>query len=804
MTTSEYELKKILAKKYTNAKAFTNVSEITNEGLIKLKSGQVAYLYNVEAVDISLSSSLEQETFYAQLRSLYLLKGINLKMYKLEKELDLNAVDEKLNYTMLEQQNDISRMDLLEDQKLVLEVFKDSDNNKSARYYWVIISSNPQKLNEMCHDVEMICSSLSNPIYLTKVENQLLIKQFLQELYFQEGKLGTLLYNDLYDSIIPKSVIENPNYLKIDDMYVQLLSIKRMSNKVYQDFFDGVFNSPVSKSCLSITDDFDTNKFISVLDYNYRSLRSDRMNTKKLSDATELDEQDSSMQQLMSDLKTGNEQLKNFHLIIALYADDIKKLNKIWKDLKGYTDQNEIQLDICRYRQLEAWQCFDLTTLNFKDYTKPIPTSTLAAGFPITRSYFLDANGFYLGYNTISGLPMYFDPFFLSQTRMNHNISVIGSSGSGKSFAIKKLLINEYAKGCKLFIIDVENEYGNLVKANGGHFINLYSRSGGIINPLQIRLLPSEDEDEDKIISEKDSPLAKHIGYLEAFFYTAFEQINEQQWIILSQILEALYKNFGIDSTTTVEQLQKFKNEDYPTFSDLQKLIESMLEKDFGDQRNKIISELDVLVSRFVHGVDNHLFNGHTTIDLNNDIICFNIQELLASKNPRVISTQIISLLTYLNSVIIANKIQNTKLKKHKNVILAVDEFHIFAEYPEVLMFLSQLCRRVRKYSGAFIFATQSIQDLLGNDEVVKYARAIFNNCQYQMIGKLKEDDFLAYKNLFQQNPLTDTQISFLTKSILGQFLISIDSKRRLTIKIDATDFEQQMMGEKERKTDDH
>ena len=238
--------------------------------------------------------------------------------------------------------------------------------------------------------------------------------------------------------------------------------------------------------------------------------------------------------------------------------------------------------------------------------------------------------------------------------------------------------------------------------------------------------------------------------------------------------------------------------------------------QDYGLERNALISQLDVLISRFVHGIDGQLFNGHTNIDLNNDIICFNIQELLASKNARLISTQIVSLLTYLNSIIISNKNQNQRLKNNlvlpkikkkatqQNVIIAADEFHVFAEYPDVLKFLSQICRRVRKYSGSFIFATQSIQDLLGSDNVVKYARAIFNNCQYQLIGKLKEDDFTAYKNLFKDNPLTDTQEKFLTTSILGQFLVTIDSKRRLLVNVDATEIEQEYMGEKERKTTDH
>lgn len=77
------------------------------------------------------------------------------------------------------------------------------------------------------------------------------------------------------------------------------------------------------------------------------------------------------------------------------------------------------------------------------------------------------------------------------------------------------MIINEYARGTKIFILDAENEYKNLVISNGGEYIDLYSKKGGIINPLQIRYIPSDDED--KETKETDCPLAKHLGFLEAF-----------------------------------------------------------------------------------------------------------------------------------------------------------------------------------------------------------------------------------------------------------------------------------------------
>ena len=157
------------------------------------------------------------------------------------------------------------------------------------------------------------------------------------------------------------------------------------------------------------------------------------------------------------------------------------------------------------------------------------------------------------------------------------------------------------------------------------------------------------------------------------------------------------------------------------------------------------------------------------------------------------------NLLTYLNNSIVANKIQNEKLsKKKKHISIVVDEFHLFIDEKnnEVLKNFGQLARRVRKYSTNLIVSTQSVKDFVGNASVLRHATAIFNNCQYTMIGMLKEDDLLAYLELFKNNPLTDTQKAFLLSAKRGEFLLNVDNKNRLRVWIRATELEREMMGE--------
>ena len=273
---------------------------------------------------------------------------------------------------------------------------------------------------------------------------------------------------------------------------------------------------------------------------------------------------------------------------------------------------------------------------------------------------------------------------------------------------------------------------------------------------------------------------------------------------MLLAIVEKLYNKKGIFKNTSINTLQNMQPEEFPIFSELYEFLPEYKKDVDSKEKEKIIEQLDILLSRFLTGTDSYLFDGHTNIDLSNDLIAFNLQELLYSGNQRLINTQTLNLLTYLNNSIVANKINNDKVKleDRKHVMIIADEFHLFIDENnfEVLRNFGQLARRIRKYSGSLVVATQSVKDFVGSQSILRHSTAIFNNCQYQMIGMLKEDDLLAYLELFKQNPLTDTQKNFLMSARRGEFLLNIDSKNRLRIWIRATELERDMMGEGESK----
>ena len=794
----------VLIKKYRNAQTFTNSEFVNDNGIIKLRDNSYARVYSVDAIDLSLTSNIQKQNFFHQLKYLYQLKGLNLRIYKLDDKIDLNANKDHYNKLMEEYSTDEQRVEFLKERYYKLEELEHENLTTTSRYYFVIVNDNEKALEHIVEEVEMQCYNMTPRLNIKMITNKLEIYQFLVNLYLSTASIDQLMWSNLVELITPFFIQENMGYIKADEDEIQIITIKKLPPFIDELFFEELFNVPDTRSCIHIKDTIPTDELVKRLDSNYEFLMTERNTTRKLSDATQMDAEKENFQALMTQIKNGDEKIKEVDFIIVINGNKKQREEKL-KELRKIADIYQIKLDAPRMRQLEGWQAFDINKNGFEDYHSYLPSLTLAASFPLTITNFNDETGYMLGADIHTALPTIFDIFHKDATRPSSNLAVIASTGGGKSFTLKKMIINEINRGNKIFIFDAEGEYQNLVNKNKGEYIDMYSSSGGIINPLQVRFLPSDkeektDNDVDKINYE-DCPLAKHLGSLETFIKCAFEEIKESEVVVLLDMIEKLYKRFGITKNTKISSLEKLENTDYPIFTDLIEFLPDYKNMITNQEQLKIVDKLEILLDRFKVGIDSMLFNGYTSVNLDSNLIAFNVKDLLNSKNKRVITTQLVNLLTYLNNIIVQNKIVNDKgkeKKKIKNIAVIIDEFHLYLKNTdsEVLLTFEQIARRIRKYHGAFIPATQSIHDFIGDDDSVRSATAIFNNCQYQLVGMLKEDDLTTYLRLFYQNPLTDTQKEFLTQAKMGEFLLTVNSKNRIRIKIEATPMEIELMKE--------
>ena len=782
-----YLSSKRLKRKLQNSQSITNIKNINDDGIIELKTNQLAIFYKVNPIDLSLTNSNEQNLFFSTLAKLFRL-SFPIKAYKFDEKINLNINKENYLHLIEKNKDNQARKDLLINNHNFIEQIENENMTSASSYYFSIIAKNKESLEKNKEEFELACSEIVPKLEIEQIKNKKNLVKIFANMYFANCNLDQIIYYDFIDLVAPIKISEQMSFLKFDDEEIQLLSIKNYPLFIEHGFLDRIINLPNVKASITINESIEQYKLINILNSSFKAVLADYNSSKNLSDVTEMQSLMNNYKMLIEQISSNDEKIKDVTVILAISGNK-KTRDDLVKEIKRNAELYQIKVDIPRLRQMEAWQSYDLTDKSFKDYNMYLPTVTLASTFFFTENYHNDRTGWLIGEDSAYGLPVFFDPYFLNKERTSHNIGLIGTSGSGKSYLLKLMITNEFARGTKLFLFDIENELQKLCERCGGEYIDLSSKS--LINPLQIRYVLTDDDEETSI-------LGKHLGFLENFFITAFENISEKELVVLLDVVEKFYNSRGITKKTPIEVYEKMSAKDYPIFSDLYAFLLEEQRKSENEDIAKILVNIEILLKRMVIGQDSNLFNGITTIDLSNNLVVFNLQELLFNSSRRLVNTQMINLLTYLSNEIVDNKKRNTKFNEDNKMLIVLDEFHnyIDEDNPTLLKYFDQLNRRARKYNLGIVVASQQPSDFTTRSNILRHASAIFNNCQYQITGMLKDTDVESVEKLYSNTPLTETQKAFLSSCNQGQFLLNITNKNRLRINVFATPLQRYYMGE--------
>ena len=782
-----YLSSKRLKRKLQNSQSITNIKNINDDGIIELKTNQLAIFYKVNPIDLSLTNSNEQNLFFSTLAKLFRL-SFPIKAYKFDEKINLNINKENYLHLIEKNKDNQARKDLLINNHNFIEQIENENMTSASSYYFSIIAKNKESLEKNKEEFEIACSEIVPKLEIEQIKNKKNLVKIFANMYFANCNLDQIIYYDFIDLVAPIKISEQMSFLKFDDEEIQLLSIKNYPLFIEHGFLDRIINLPNVKASITINESIEQYKLINILNSSFKAVLADYNSSKNLSDVTEMQSLMNNYKMLIEQISSNDEKIKDVTVILAISGNK-KTRDDLVKEIKRNAELYQIKVDIPRLRQMEAWQSYDLTDKSFKDYNMYLPTVTLASTFFFTENYHNDRTGWLIGEDSAYGLPVFFDPYFLNKERTSHNIGLIGTSGSGKSYLLKLMITNEFARGTKLFLFDIENELQKLCERCGGEYIDLSSKS--LINPLQIRYVLTDDDEETSI-------LGKHLGFLENFFITAFENISEKELVVLLDVVEKFYNSRGITKKTPIEVYEKMSAKDYPIFSDLYAFLLEEQRKSENEDIAKILVNIEILLKRMVIGQDSNLFNGITTIDLSNNLVVFNLQELLFNSSRRLVNTQMINLLTYLSNEIVDNKKRNNKFNEDNKMLIVLDEFHnyIDEDNPTLLKYFDQLNRRARKYNLGIVVASQQPSDFTTRSNILRHASAIFNNCQYQITGMLKDTDVESVEKLYSNTPLTETQKAFLSSCNQGQFLLNITNKNRLRINVFATPLQRYYMGE--------
>ena len=269
----KYITKNVLKRKFKNAQTFTNADFVDNDGIIKLRDNTYARVFSVDAIDLSLTSNTQKNNFFHQLKYLYQLKDLNLRIYKLDDKIDLNANKDYYTKLMEEYSNDEEKVKFLKERYDRLELLEEQNLTTTSRYYFVLVSDNDKALEHISEEMKMHCYNMTPRLNVKTITNKLEVYQFLVNLYLSTASIEQLMWSDLIELISPFFVQENMGYIKLDEEEIQVVTIKKIPPFIDELFFEELFNVPDTRSCIHIKDTIPTDELVRRLDSNYEFLK---------------------------------------------------------------------------------------------------------------------------------------------------------------------------------------------------------------------------------------------------------------------------------------------------------------------------------------------------------------------------------------------------------------------------------------------------------------------------------------------------------------------------------------------------
>jgi hypothetical protein len=390
------------------------------------------------------------------------------------------------------------------------------------------------------------------------------------------------------------------------------------------------------------------------------------------------------------------------------------------------------ELQPCTFRMRDAFVATRPAGVDRLQRKRVVDTSALATFFPWHEAEIRQPGGLVIGRNRSTGAPVLVDPFD-QRLYANANIAVFGHSGAGKTYLLSAIAMGALGRGIQVYVIDPEHEYGALARQLGGVDIQLALGSGHALNVLELR--PSDQREESWL-----GPAAADAVDLCACICGG---LDESERAHVESAVRAAYAEIR-----------------QPLLGD----VAQRLHKE---------SRVATVLSRWVHGSLGQMFSAPTNVDLDAPIVVFGMREL---------RDEMVAPVHFLLAEALWTRIK----RKDRRRMLVVDELGLLFEDATIRRFAVSLARRIRKYDGSLVFATQNPGDLLSSDQ----GSVVATNPALLFLGAQRPGEAAKLQSTFH---LSAAQRGFLETARRGEFLLAAGSER-LGLAVQAPPWQEEAM----------
>ena len=583
--------------------------------------------------------------------------------------------------------------------------------------------------------------------------------------------------------IAPRGIdFSHYNFVVMDGMYYSVMHIRRNG-------FPHTVRGGWMSSLINAGEGVDIDVHLrrenrgKTLDKVAQRIRLNRTKLRSMQDtSTDYEELTGSIQSgyyIKSGIANNNEDLFYMSVLITISARTYEEL--LWRrgQMTDLLKSMDMYINECNFRQEAALRsvmpflCIDPNIE--KKAQRNILTSGAASTYMFTSFEMSDDSGVLLGINRHNNSLCVVD-LFNTRVNKNANVTLLGTSGAGKTFTIQLLALRMRMRGIQCYILAPlkGHEFKRACAAVGGTYIKISPGSTNCINVMEIRktLSPEMELIDEMDYNSEDSLLSRKIQQLLIFFSLLIPDMSNEEEQMLDEALVRTYRQFGIthDNESLYADKAHTQYKRMPILGDLHKLLEA----------NPLTQRLAIIVSRFVTG-SAQSFNQQTNVNLDNKYVVIDISELKGKLLP-------VGMFIGLDYV--WDQVKSDRTKRKAIYIDEIWQLIGASSNRQAGEFCQEIFKIARGYGAAAIAASQDLSDFFSLEDG-KYGRAIINNSKTKIILNLEPDEAEYVRETLK---LTRTEIRSITQFERGEALISSNNNTTVPVLVRASKVEQQLI----------